>query len=163
MGFSPLTIFRNKPVFYPTGSTLLASEASEALLSLQMCGKMRYHMSSLAASPVQHRGIRELEPEEPVGRRGRLIHPCQPFGGALVASWRPFRPFTTKTLSSSQRPFCSLHMPHLSFPPPPSEREAKFGWNSWLPWQRFVPPQRIGTGTGLSMSVCRQDLGHALC
>lgn len=47
--------------------------------------------------------------------------------------------------------------------PPPSEREAKFGWNSWLPWQRFVPPQRIGTGTGLSMSVCRQDLGHALC
>lgn len=43
------------------------------------------------------------------------------------------------------------------------EREAKFGWNSWLPWQHFVPPQRIGTGTGLSMSVCRQDLGHALC
>lgn len=44
-----------------------------------------------------------------------------------------------------------------------SEREAKFGCNSWFPWQHFVPPQRIGTGTGLSMSVCRQDLGHALC
>lgn len=43
------------------------------------------------------------------------------------------------------------------------EGEAKFGWNSWLPRQHFVPPRRIGTGTGLSVSVCRQDLGHALC
>lgn len=43
------------------------------------------------------------------------------------------------------------------------EREEKFGFNSWLPWQHLVSPQQIGTGTGLSMSVCRQDLGHALC
>lgn len=75
---------------------------------------------------------------------------------------------------SCSAPFALLasHAPPVIPPPHPTpphpelrkrEREAKFGWNSWLPWQRFVPPQRIGTGTGLSMSVCRQDLGHALC
>lgn len=56
-------------VFPLTVSVLLASEASEAWSSWQICGKMRYRVSSLAASPVQPRGVRALEPEEPV--RGR--------------------------------------------------------------------------------------------
>ncbi|KAI3351433.1 hypothetical protein L3Q82_020286 [Scortum barcoo] len=65
--------------------------------------------------------------------------------GGSVMGWRGGVP------SVLLLPASPASQPHLSFFAAGSEREAKFGWNSWSPWQHFVPPQRIGTGTGLSM------------
>lgn len=92
-------------VFPLTVSVLLASEASEAWSSWQICGKMRYRVSSLAASPVQPRGVRALEPEEPVrGKESALSIAASLRRRAAGVVAGPF--------------FCSLHMPHLSFFPP---------------------------------------------
>lgn len=110
-------------------------------------------------------------PEEPL-TRGDHLDGHRQSSTAFLLTWR--RVVSSRVVSTSRATLC--FQPAPQYPPPQPhlsssfaaagperEGEAKFGWNSWLPWQHFVPPQRIGTGTGLSMSVCRQDLGHALC
>lgn len=133
MGLFPLTIFRNQPLFYRTVSISLASEASKALLSLQICGKMRYHMSSLAASPVRHQGVRPALTGR-TGSRKRSPYPSLPvFGGALLAWWRAFRRFSTKPALFLAAPLLlASHAPPVIFFLPPRPRAQRERGKVWL-------------------------------
>lgn len=87
---------------------------------------MRYHMSSLAASPVRHQGVRPALTGR-TGSRKRSPYPSLPvFGGALLAWWRAFHRFSTKPALFLAAPLLlASHAPPVIFFRPRAQRERQ--------------------------------------